>query len=81
MTTEVRGIVGNRITGIAGMIMRAKALNSHPGWAGGIDIKVARQEGFILADASGMVGFNPLNPGQRDRVAVRAKDSDKQIGE
>lgn len=46
-----------------------------------LSIKVAQSEGYVIADASGRVGFNPLEPGQRDESARIGLDKDKRIGE
>lgn len=70
------------ISGSCGISLAATALNSI-GWLGGapLDIELARREGFVIADASGVVGFVPLAPGQRDPHAARAKDKNEEIGE
>lgn len=70
------------ISGACGINLAATALNSI-GWLGGapLDIELAKREGFVIADASGVVGFVPLAPGQRDPHAERAKDPNQDIGE
>ncbi len=68
---------------LAALSLRAQALNAAPPPhnTGTLDIRLAESQGFIIADASGKPGFNPLNPGRRDPSARRAKDNQDRIGE
>lgn len=79
----LRGEAGQRISGSAGIYLRGVALNARQAVAesSALDIRVAKESGFIIADASGLVGFNPLNPGQRDPGARLVRDKDGRIGD
>jgi hypothetical protein len=62
--------------------LRALALNAlRTTQLSTLDITLAKDQGFIIADASGVPGYNPLNPGQRDTAAILARDPDQIIGE
>ncbi len=79
----LRGEAGVRINSSAGIYLRGVALNAGQVnvQSDGLDIRVAQESGYIIADASGVVGFNPLNPGQRDPGARLALDADGRIGD
>ena len=63
---------------VDGLIMNAypRRLDS----AGALDIRIARDRGYIIADARG-IGFDTTTPGQRDSKARLVRDKDKKIGE
>ena len=80
----IRGEAGQGAGGLLGTTLKGMALNCGVYQADqaedGVDITLAREERFILADASGAIGYNAENPGQRDRIAELAKDADDTIG-
>ena len=79
----LRGEAGLKMKGSAGIYLRGIALNARQTIAqsSGLDIRIAQESGYIIADASGVVGFNPLNPGQRDPGARLVRDKDGRIGD
>lgn len=62
---------------LRGTAHNASLSTSNPGSA--LDITLAKASGYILADASELVGFNPQNPGQRDPNATLALDPSGRI--
>lgn len=83
MYANIRGEIGSNLIGNVGIYMRAKARNAgtYNPESLTLDIRVAQDNGYIIADASGAVGFNPLNPGIRDSGARLAQDPDGKIGD
>jgi len=83
MQAMIRAAFGTAISCRAGYYFRGIAQNAgtfRPE-SDTLDIRVAKDNGYIIADASGAVGFNPLNPGIRDSGARRAQDLDGKIGD
>lgn len=80
MMEYIRGYAGQGVSGLLGITLKGVALNCGVARAGGVDITLAREDGYILADASGAIGFNAEKMGQRDRIAELAKDAEDIIG-
>lgn len=60
-----------------GIVQNARIMNN----TGLLDIRVAKEQGFIIADVSDLIGYNAINKGQRDKTARLVRDKNQRIGE
>ncbi len=70
----LRGQCGQYIETI---VQNAKIMDNQ----GLLDIRIAIERGFIIADISDKIGYNALNRGQRDKTARLVRDKNDRIGE
>jgi len=67
--------LGDGYNAMVGVSFRCVARNSVGQVSGGVnDITMAKEQGYIVADASGMVGFTADRTAQRDVGAKKVRD-------